>query len=168
MSALEQRAVAMLKAAGKTAATAESCTGGLLSARLTSVPGASEVFSCGICAYSANQKHRLLNVPEEIIARTGTVSAETASAMACGVRSLARADYGISVTGAAGPDPCEGHPPGTVFIAVCGESGSEIRALHLRGNREQIRSQTVDRALELLLAVLAGKCPENSPEGRLS
>ncbi len=104
---------------GKTIATAESCTGGLLSERLTSVPGASRVFELGLCTYAARMKTALLGVPRERIDRYGVVSEEVALSMAKGVQQLSSADICISVTGIAGPKSSEEEPPvGTVYVGV--------------------------------------------------
>ena len=156
VDSLEQAVVDGLKVAGKTVATAESCTGGLIAERITSVPGASAVFGCGVAAYNAEIKHRVLGVPQDTIDRTGTVSAETATAMAQGVRALSGADFGVAVTGAAGPDPCEGHPVGTVFVACSSERGTEVRALSL-GSRDRavIRTLAASHALDMVRWALA-------------
>ncbi len=156
---LEQTAVSALRAAGKTIATAESLTGGLLSSRLTSVPGASGIFSCGVCAYSGEIKQSLLRVPRETIARTGTVSRETAGAMARGVRALARSDIGLASTGVAGPDPLEDKAVGTAFVALADGSETFVRALTLSGDREKIRFLCASHALDMLRLRLAGKSP---------
>lgn len=150
------RAVAVLRARGLTVATAESLTGGLVVAALTSVPGASEVVSGGVASYATELKIRVLGVPAHVIAEHGTVAKETALLMADGVRALAGTDVGIATTGVAGPGEIEGHPVGTVFVAVTRESHRQVRALHLQGSRDQIRRQTVEAALELTVEVLSG------------
>ncbi len=161
VASLEQAVVGGLKATGQTVATAESCTGGLVSERLTAVAGASAVFSCGICAYSGEIKHRLLGVPEEVIEATGTVSADTACRMAHGVRTLADADFGVAVTGAAGPSPCEGKPVGTVFVALSSKDGAFVRALNLthRRDRDYIRTVAASHALDMVRVALGGGVP---------
>lgn len=101
-------------------ATAESCTGGLLSGRITAVSGASEVFDCGVCSYANEIKHRVLGVSEEILSTLGAVSAETALQMAQGVKRLANADIGASTTGIAGPTGgTEEKPVGLVYVGIC-------------------------------------------------
>ncbi len=162
VSSLEEALVKELAANGQTVATAESCTGGLVSQRITAVSGASAVFGCGVAAYSADVKHRLLRVPQEIIDATGTVSAQTAAAMAKGVRELAGADYGVSVTGSAGPTPCEGHPVGTVFVGLACEHGVYAKKLNLthRRDRDYIRTVAASHALHAVLCAARGRLPE--------
>lgn len=150
------RAVQALVGAGASVATAESLTGGLVCAALTAVPGASAVVFGGVASYSTDLKTRVLGVPLEVIEEHGTVAADTALLMADGVRRLTGADLGIATTGVAGPGPIEGHPVGTVFVAVTWESERAVRALTCHGSREQVRRQTVQAALELLLEVLRG------------
>lgn len=131
-------------------ATAESLTGGLLASRITDVPGASRVFRGGVVAYASEIKVSVLGVPAEVVERHGVVSEECASAMAAGVRDLLEASFGISTTGVAGPDLQEGHPPGTVWIAVAGPDGVSARRLDLGGSREEIRAATCLEAVSLL------------------
>ncbi len=161
VASLEEAVVKGLTAANKTVATAESCTGGLVSERLTSVSGASAVFSCGVTAYSGDVKHALLGVPQAVIDRTGTVSADTACAMARGVRRLAGADYGVAVTGSAGPSPCEGKPVGTVFVALSSSEGEFVRPLNLthRRDRDYIRTVAASHALDMVRVALGGGVP---------
>ncbi|MBQ3069134.1 MAG: competence/damage-inducible protein A [Clostridia bacterium] len=161
VASLEEAVVKGLTAANKTVATAESCTGGLVSERLTSVSGASAVFSCGVTAYSGDVKHARLGVPQAVIDRTGTVSADTACAMARGVRRLADADYGVAVTGAAGPSPCEGKPVGTVFVALSSSEGEFVRPLNLthRRDRDYIRTVAASHALDMVRVALGGGVP---------
>ncbi|GGK64576.1 CinA family protein [Ornithinimicrobium pekingense] len=144
------RVVHLLRARGESVAAAESLTGGLVCAALTDVPGASAVVRGGVVAYAAEVKRDVLRVPPELLARHGTVSAECAAAMAEGVRSLTCAGWGVATTGVAGPDPSEGHPVGTVHVAVAGEHGTTTRALHLCGSRTGVRLATVAGALALL------------------
>jgi len=116
---IEKRIGKMLKERGLKIAVAESCTGGLISSRITDISGASDYFEAGITTYSNESKIRLLNVPEDIIDRYGAVSEETAKAMAEGVKKTVHADIGVSVTGIAGPTGgTEGKPVGTVFIGL--------------------------------------------------
>ena len=100
---LQENVVQTLAKKGLKVATAESCTGGLVSERITRVSGSSEVFDCGICSYSNEIKHKVLGVNEETLSVLGAVSAETAIQMAEGVKKLSNADIGISTTGIAGP-----------------------------------------------------------------
>ncbi|MBQ1211098.1 MAG: nicotinamide-nucleotide amidohydrolase family protein [Clostridia bacterium] len=148
------RVVALLTAKGFTVATAESCTGGLLSASLTAVSGASAVFECGVAAYSAAIKEKVVGVSPETIRKHGTVAAETAAEMADGVRRLAGATLGVGITGSAGPTPAEGHPAGTVFIAVADESRVWEQKLEVDGatlGRDRVRELAALTALQMIL-----------------
>lgn len=137
---------------GLTVATAESCTGGLVSAAITDVPGASDVFLGGVVSYGNQMKMDALEVPAGLLAQYGAVSEETARAMAEGVRALSGADLAVSVTGIAGPDGGSADKPvGLVWFAVAGESGtSATRRLYARGARESIRARAASTALDLL------------------
>jgi nicotinamide-nucleotide amidase len=141
--------------AGLTLATAESCTGGLVSARLTTVPGASEVFVGGLVSYSNEAKRRLLGVPEEILAEYGAVSAETAAAMAAGARAALHADVALAVTGVAGPDGgTPAKPVGLVFLHVEGPDRDAAVRLELPGDREAVQARSAVSVLHLLRRVL--------------
>jgi nicotinamide-nucleotide amidase len=144
------RVVQLLRDRGSTLATAESLTGGLVAGALTDVPGASAVLRGGVVSYAADVKRDVLGVPQELLDRHGTVSRECVVAMAQGVRALMEADWALATTGVAGPDPSEGHPVGTVHVAVAGEHGTTARALHLHGSRTEVRAATVTRVLALL------------------
>ncbi|HEY2316438.1 MAG TPA: CinA family protein [Streptosporangiaceae bacterium] len=146
--------IELLTARGQTVALAESLTGGLVTAALTSVPGASLVVRGGIVAYATDLKAGLLGVPSDLLARHGPVDPGVAAAMAAGVRERLGATYGVSTTGVAGPGPADGKPQGTVFIAVEGPSGPAGSGLELTGDREQVRIETVRRALSLLVSAL--------------
>jgi nicotinamide-nucleotide amidase len=136
---------------GFTLATAESCTGGLIAERITEVPGSSVYFREGVVAYSNEAKVRLLGVPSDLIAEYGAVSAPVAEAMADGVRLRADADFGISVTGIAGPDGgSEDKPVGLVYIALSDDAHTEHRKLLLPGDRQLIRWRASQAALDLL------------------
>jgi nicotinamide-nucleotide amidase len=148
---LALRVVARLIADGRTLAVAESLTGGQLSARLVDVPGVSAVLRGGVVAYATDLKTRLLGVDPELLAGHGPVHPEVAAQMAAGVRARLGADWGLSTTGVAGPDPQGGKPPGTVFVGVAGPDAAQIRELRLTGTRAAIRSGTVAQALHLLL-----------------
>nr|WP_281496873.1 nicotinamide-nucleotide amidohydrolase family protein [Ornithinimicrobium sp. F0845] len=150
------RAVEELRRAGASIATAESLTGGLVCAALTSVPGASSVVFGGIASYSSDLKIRVLGVPADVIAEHGTVAEQTALHMADGARRVAGADVGVATTGVAGPDPTEGKPVGEVFVAVTRESVRLVRVFTFHGSREQVRRQAVESALELVIEALSG------------
>lgn len=142
-----------------TVAVAESLTGGLLGAAITTVPGASVVFRGGIIAYATDLKAQLLGVPAALLAARGAVDPEVAGAMAEGVRDRLRAGVGVATTGVAGPDPADGKPPGTVHIAVSAAAGPVIRTLDLAGTRDEVRRDTVQQSLRLLWDVLWEESP---------
>ena len=142
-------------------ATAESCTGGLLSKRLTDIPGSSAVFRTGLVTYADITKTRLLGVPQEMIARYGAVSREVASAMAEGVRMRSAADYGIGITGIAGPGGGTPQKPvGTVWIALATKNKCYATCLNPTGRyagRNVIRQRSVGKALDMLRRCMEGK-----------
>jgi nicotinamide-nucleotide amidase len=141
---------------GLSLAVAESCTGGLIGARLTSVPGSSSYFLGGVIAYSNDLKMSLLNIPAELLKSEGAVSGPVAEAMARGAVAATDADCGISVTGVAGPDGgTEEKPVGTVWVGITLPSGTTSRLYTFSGNRDDVREQTVKAALKLFLE-LAG------------
>ena len=145
--------LALLREKNLQLATAESCTAGLLSAAVTAVPGASAVFTCGVAAYSNDIKRTVLGVPAATLDTVGAVSAETAIAMADGVRRLADAAIGVSVTGVAGPDTEEGKPVGTVFLALANADRVWVREMHPAPDcttREAVREKAVAIALEMI------------------
>jgi nicotinamide-nucleotide amidase len=136
-------------------ATAESCTGGLVAARLTDVPGASAVFVGGIVAYADEVKAHELGVPELVLERHGAVSAETAAAMAAGVRARLEAEVAVAVTGIAGPGGgTREKPVGLVYIAIGSPGGDSVERFQLPGAREAVRSRATAIALHLLRRVL--------------
>jgi nicotinamide-nucleotide amidase len=138
----------------QTVAVAESLTGGLLAAALVEVPGASVVFRGGIVAYATDLKSTLLGVPASLLDRYGAVHADVASAMAEGVRRRLDATFGVATTGVAGPDPADGQPVGTVYIAASGQLSTVRRKLSLAGSRQSIRDQAVVQSLLLLQGML--------------
>lgn len=138
--------------AGRTLATAESCTGGGIGAALTAVPGSSAVYRGGIISYCNEVKHRLLGVDDEILSTLGAVSGPVAEQMAQGARRVLDADIAVSVTGLAGPGGDEfGNPVGTVFIGYSDEKASFFREHHFPGDRELVRHQAIEAALDLIL-----------------
>lgn len=153
---LEQVIGRLMRASGRTLAVAESCTGGLLSARITSVPGASDYFEGGCIVYSNMLKQNLLGVPEPILRDHGAVSEPAAAAMAEGMLGRAGVDLALAVTGIAGPDGgTPGKPVGTVFIACASPGGTNVRKHLFRGDRERIRASATHAALVLLWRNLA-------------
>jgi nicotinamide-nucleotide amidase len=141
---------------GLKVATAESCTGGLVAARLTSVPGSSEVFVGGVVAYSDEVKAQELGVPTEVLEQHGAVSAETAAAMAAGARARLGVEVAVSVTGVAGPGGGTPEKPvGLVFLHAEGPDGARTRRLDLPGDRGAIRARSTVAALHLVRTLLA-------------
>ncbi|MEV0386956.1 nicotinamide-nucleotide amidohydrolase family protein [Nonomuraea sp. NPDC050643] len=148
---------------GATLAVAESLTGGLIGAAVTSVSGSSKAFRGGVLSYATDLKRELLGVPGELLEREGAVHPEVAAAMAAGVARLCGATYGLAVTGVAGPEPQDGKPVGTVHVAVSGPGGQiSARELRLHGSRERIRVETVHEAVDLLAGVLKANIGEHS------
>ena len=157
-----EQIIERLARAGQSLACAESCTGGLIAARLTDVPGASAVFRGGIVAYANAVKQTLLGVEESLLETEGAVSASCASVMAEGIRDRLKSDWGLATTGIAGPGGATpSKPVGLVFIAVAGAGETRVERNVFAGDRASVREQTVHRALDLLLACLAG--PANPP-----
>jgi nicotinamide-nucleotide amidase len=140
---------------GQTMATAESLTGGLVAATVVDVPGSSAVLRGGLVVYATELKHSLAGVDADLLAAEGPVSPAVAVSLARGARLRCGADWGVATTGVAGPDPQDGKPVGTVFVAVSGPTAEEVRELHLAGDRPTIRAATVKAALDLLASVLA-------------
>jgi PncC family amidohydrolase len=153
----ETRLVAVCRERGLTLATAESCTGGLVAARLTSVPGASAVFLGGVVSYANAVKRQVLGVPQTVLDGAGAVSAGCAEAMAAGARRLLGADAAVSVTGIAGPDGGTPEKPvGLVWFGVASGRGARSERRVFAGDREAVRRQAADHALELLLGEAGG------------
>ena len=158
--------IANLVRAGATVATAESLTGGLVAAALTAVPGASAAVRGGVVAYATDLKHELAGVPADALRRDGPVAATTAGAMAAGVRRRCAATYGVATTGVAGPDAQDGHPPGTLHVAVAGPAGVRVESVAgLPGDRAAIREATVQHALDLLAQAIT-ETRESPPGSR--
>lgn len=154
---LEEVVGRLLRAAGRTVAVAESCTGGLLGHRLTAVPGSSAYFLEGFIAYGNRAKVVRLGVEEETLRRHGAVSPETAAAMAEGARRVSGADFGLSTTGIAGPGGGSAEKPvGLVYVALAGEDGTKTSAGRYPGPRDRVKFQAVQRALDLLRRRLLG------------
>lgn len=152
--------VEKLKEKGWKIASAESLTGGFVSAMITSVPGASEVFECGICSYSNRIKHKLVGVGEDVLEQFTEYSEETAMAMAKGVRELSGADIGIATTGIAGPGGgTKEKPVGTVYIGVSTKEKTAAVRLSIDSSqydRRGIRLQTAQQAIALALSAADG------------
>jgi nicotinamide-nucleotide amidase len=152
---VEELVLDLCRAQELTLATAESCTGGMVSQRLTSVPGSSDVFIGGVVAYSDEIKIRELDVPADILLRHGAVSAEAAAAMAAGVKARLGADVSVSVTGIAGPDGGSAEKPvGLVYLHAETPSGSRGADFVFPGDRDSIRRRATVTALHLLRRLL--------------
>ncbi len=156
-ASLEHIVGELLTSQKKTLATAESCTGGLLAERLTRIPGSSAYFLGGLVTYSDNSKADLLEIPKDTIQKHGAVSEAVAKAMAQQVRIKYSSDYGIGITGVAGPDGgSETKPAGTIHITLAGPGDEDIEHQHKRfpGDRERVRSQSAQWALNILRQAL--------------
>lgn len=156
---LQTAVVNKLLQKGRTIATAESCTGGLVSERITQIPGSSEIFGCGICSYANDIKQRVLGVAEETLSKYGAVSEQTAQEMAEGVRRLAKSDIGISTTGIAGPGGGTSEKPiGLVYIGIDSKELKTVLKLninyHKTNERDYIRHMTAQNVFKLVLKVL--------------
>jgi nicotinamide-nucleotide amidase len=153
---VEELVLSLCRARGLTLATAESCTGGLVAARLTSVPGSSDVFIGGVVAYADSVKRAELGVPADVLEAHGAVSAEAAAAMARGGRERLGADVAVSVTGVAGPDGGTPEKPvGLVYVHAVGPDGERAVDFSLRGDRETIRRRATATALHLVRRLLS-------------
>jgi len=144
-----------LREKGLTIAIAESCTGGLIANRLTDIEGASKYFMAGFVTYSNESKSKFLKVPNELIMEKGAVSNEVAYKMAEGVRLVTGVDIGVSSTGIAGPSGgTKEKPVGTVYIGISGKYGTFVKKLSLKGSRVNIKKQTSDEVLKMILEYL--------------
>lgn len=155
---------ALLAERGETVAVAESLTGGLLAAALSTRAGSSATFRGGVVVYATDLKESLGGVPGPLLQAEGAVAGATAAALAAGARDRLGADWGVGVSGVAGPSEQEGKPVGTVFVAVAGPDGGRVRELALPGDRTRVRETTVVAALDLLRRELSGKAGD--PAGR--
>jgi nicotinamide-nucleotide amidase len=162
-----------LRARSYTIAVAESCTGGLLAARLTDPPGASDYVLGGLVAYSNDVKVSQAGVDPDLIERHGAVSAEVAGALATGVRKRLDADVGVGITGIAGPGGgSEEKPVGLVWLSVCGPEGQLTRSVRLPGGRADVRERAATVAMHLIRRVLCGEADNGrslqpAPQGPL-
>jgi nicotinamide-nucleotide amidase len=155
---------------GQRVAVAESCTGGLMGARLTDRPGSSAYFAGGVIAYSNEAKVSLVGVPAELIERHGAVSTEVAEALAAGACERFDADVGIGITGVAGPDGgTEDKPVGTVCFSIASRDGARLtRRAHLPGNRADVRDRSTTVAMHMLRRLLRGETGELVLPGRVA
>ena len=148
---LEMAVVELLKKHKLTMSTAESCTGGMVAAKLVNVSGVSQVFMQGMVTYSNEAKMRLLGVKEETLRAYGAVSAQTAAEMAAGGAAMSRTDVCVAITGLAGPDGgTDKKPVGLVYMACCLKGKVTVQEYHFKGNRDKIREQSMMKALDLV------------------
>ena len=137
---------------GKTLVTAESCTGGMIGAALTAVPGSSAVYKGGVICYTNWVKENTLGVGREVLEQFGAVSKPVAGAMAAGARKQLQADVAVSVTGLAGPGGDDyGNPVGTVYIGFESDTKTEVKQFCFSGDRESVRRQAAEAALQMIL-----------------
>ncbi len=147
-----EQAVNLLKEKNLKIATAESCTGGMVASYITSVSGVSKVFELGITSYTNDIKNKFLKVDTDTLEKYGAVSHQTAHQMANNIRTLSNADIGVSVTGVAGPDGQEGHPPGMVFIGLSDKNSTITKQLDIDPkSRNFVREQTVINLFDLII-----------------
>lgn len=160
MSGPAAEVLARLSSRGQTLATAESLTGGLVGALLTAVPGSSDSYLGGVISYATRLKVTLAGVVPQTLDELGPVAARTAGEMAAGIAARCGADWGLGLTGVAGPTAQDGHPVGQVFIAVAAPDGSVHPVeLRLSGDREAIRRASAEAALRLLAEALGRSAP---------
>lgn len=150
-ASLEKVVGGLLTGRGRTIATAESCTGGLIGQRLTAVPGSSSYFLGGVVTYSDQLKHELLGVPRAALEQHGAVSPEVVTWMASGAKRLLKADYALAVSGIAGPGGgTPSKPVGLVYVGLAGDGDPEVKELRLPGDRDRVRWMASQWSLDLL------------------
>lgn len=154
----EEKIGKLLRERGLTLALAESCTGGLVSDRITNIPGSSEYFRGGVVVYAYEAKVSILHVAWDTLNKFGAVSEQTVLEMARGARTALNADIAASISGIAGPGGgTESKPVGTVCLALAAPQGEWTRTRHFSGSRAQIKAASADAALQLVLDYLEGK-----------
>ncbi len=161
---IEEELVALLIRENMTVATAESCTGGLLASKFTSVPGVSAVYAGGFVTYATPMKHALLGVSKKVLKEEGAIAKKTAKQMAAGAAEKTGVDCALSVTGNAGPSADEGKPVGLVYIGCCVDGKTIARKYNFEGDRASIREQAANAALELLLNKLTKSDSKKRPK----
>ena len=164
VDSIEAAVLPLLRDRGLTFAAAESLTGGLIGARFTALPGASEVYRGGAVTYCDEVKTALVGVDAGLLAEKGAVSAPVAAAMARGVRKATGADIGLSATGLAGPDGDGTNPVGTVFVGLAAPDGTWVRHLALGGGRGRVRALSAGHAFDMLRRWLTGLSPDGVPQ----
>jgi nicotinamide-nucleotide amidase len=158
LQTLAEVVAGLLTKSGRTVTTAESCTGGLLSKYLTDISGSSGYFKRGWIVYSDEAKREMLDVPAESLAKHGAVSEEVVASLASNARRLARADFGLAISGVAGPTGgTTDKPVGTVCLAVASEAGVKSRRFNFPGDREMIRDRSAKMAMSMLRYALLGR-----------
>jgi nicotinamide-nucleotide amidase len=154
---MEEIIGALLAQRRLTLAVAESCTGGMIAARMTNISGSSEYFERGVVTYSNESKTEILGVPKELIEKHGAVSREVAAAMARGIKQSGRTDLGLAVTGIAGPTGgTKEKPVGLVYISLASAEGAKTDEYNFYGNRDQVRVQAAQTALDMVRRHLIG------------
>lgn len=149
--------MSLLRSKGKTVSTAESCTGGLIGASITDIPGASEVFLGGVVSYSNDAKEGILGVSHSVLIEHGAVSEQTARQMVEGSIRLFDSDYAVAVTGIAGPGGATPEKPvGLVYIAVADGPRTVVTRNVFKGDRQEVRESTVREACSLLTDMVEG------------
>jgi len=148
---LEVQIGTLLRKHGKTISIAESCTGGLISHRITNVPGSSNYYDCGVIAYSNQSKIDILHVKSETLKKFGAVSRQTAIEMAQGIKQVSGSDLGLAVTGIAGPGGgTPKKPVGLVYICLVSNEDVVCEEFRFKGNREEIKFQASEAALDMI------------------
>ena len=159
-----ERLAHLLMDRSMTLSTAESCTGGLIAAQLTSVPGVSAVYAGGFVTYATKEKAKMLGVPGKVLKEQGAVAKKTARLMAEGAAKKTGTDCAVSVTGNAVPEPMEDKPVGLVYIGCCIDGKATARKFLFSGSRNEIREQAADAALDLLYHKLRKKTEKTAIE----
>lgn len=149
ITALATEVILLCRQQGLRIGTAESLTGGLVCGALTAVPGASVAVMGGVVTYSTEHKAAVLGVSEELLEQRGAVDGDVVLAMARGLRTVMAVDVSLATTGVAGPEPQDGKPVGTVFVAAIGPGFERIEELKLDGDRSQIRQGSIEAVLRL-------------------
>jgi nicotinamide-nucleotide amidase len=155
---IEKEVGVLLKKHGKTISVAESCTGGLISHRITNVPGSSEYYDRGVISYSNQSKMDILHVSAETLLNFGAVSRQTAAEMAQGIKQISKTDFGLAASGIAGPGGGSAEKPvGLVYVCLATDDDVICNEYRFKGNREEIKFQTSQAALEMLKKYLLTK-----------
>ena len=152
---LKQKLFELLKLKNLKISTAESCTGGMIGASITSIPGISSYYGYGFVTYSNEAKQTLIGVKEETLNKFGAVSAQTVLEMAEGALNVSGSDIAVSVSGIAGPDGgTKEKPVGLVYIGLATKNKRSFNKFVFKGNREEVRQQTVNSALEMIINII--------------